>query len=519
MKRNEKVVFKEYIQGQPMLLPPNLGELIPEKHMVRVINEVVDKMDLSPVIQKYKGGGTSSYHPKMLIKILIYAYATKLYSGRQIAKMLRENIHYMWLSGGNQPDFRTINRFRGSKLKGDMQAVFTEVLEYLVETGYIRLENYFLDGTKIEANANKYSFVWKKSTKKYKKKLQEKVAELFEEIDAINAAEDEIYGDEDLEEMGEKNEVSSEDLKKLADRMSEKLKEKPENKQIKKVIKKLEGDFIPRLEKYEAYEKTFGKRNSFSKTDPDATFMRMKDDHMRNRSLKPGYNVQIGTEDQFIVGYSIHQTSTDSPTMIDHLKQLEQNLGKLPKTVIADAGYGSEENYVALEEKEIDAYVKYNTFYKESKKRRKLSEKEKYYARNFQYVEEEDRFLCPQKKPLIYEKTIMTKTDNGFESERRIYHCHDCEGCLVRNLCTQSKYGRSIQFSPRLTNFRKQVFEKLTSERGKALSSKRMAEPEAVFGLFKGNKSFRRFHLRGIEKVEVEWGLLAIAHNLSKIAA
>ena len=157
-----------------MLLPPDLGELIPEKHMVRVISEVVDKMDLSPVIQKYKGGGTSSYHPKMLIKILIYAYATKLYSGRQIAKMLRENIHYMWLSGGSQPDFRTINRFRGSKLKGNMQEVFTEVLEYLVETGYIRLENYFLDGTKIEANANKYSFIWKKSTKKYKKKLQEK---------------------------------------------------------------------------------------------------------------------------------------------------------------------------------------------------------------------------------------------------------------------------------------------------------------------------------------------------------
>lgn len=517
--KKDGVVYKEYNQGQRMLLPPSLEELIPDKHLVRVIDQVVEEMDLEPIYQTYKGGGTSSYHPKMLMKIIIYAYATRVYSGRQIAKQIRENIPFMWLSGGNQPDFRTINRFRGEKLKGKIQEIFAEVLEYLIEAKYIRFEQYFVDGTKIEANANKYSFVWKKSTNKYKQQLQEKVAELFEKIDEINQEEERDYGDDDLEELGENSDVSSEDLKKLADRMSEKLIENPENKQIKKKLKILRNDFIPRMEKYEQYEKTFNGRNSFSKTDQEATFMRMKDDHMRNRSLKPGYNVQIGTEEQFVLGFSIHQNPTDSPTLINHMKQVEENFGKLPKIWIADAGYGSEENYQALEDKEIEAYVKYNTFFQETRKRRKPKETEKYYARNFTYDEIKDCFYCPENKELVYEKTVTKRTDNGYKTERRIYYCHDCEGCPVRDRCTKAKYGRQVNYSPRLTAFRKKAFEKLTSQIGKELSSKRMAEPEAVFGLLKGNKHFKRFHLRGLKKVEVEWGLLCIAHNMQKIAA
>ena len=193
--KKDGVVYKEYNQGQRMLLPPSLEELISEKHLVRVIDRVVEEMDLEAIYQSYKGGGTSSYHPKMLIKIIIYAYATQVYSGRQIAKQIRENIPFMWLSGGNQPDFRTINRFRVEKLKGNIQEGFTEVLEYLIGANYIRFEQYFVDGTKIEANANKYSFVWKKSTDKYKQQLQKKVAELFEKIDEINQEEEKIYGD------------------------------------------------------------------------------------------------------------------------------------------------------------------------------------------------------------------------------------------------------------------------------------------------------------------------------------
>ena len=245
----------------------------------------------------------------------------------------------------------------------------------------------------------------------------------------------------------------------------------------------------------------------------------MKDDHMKNRSLKPGYNIQIGTEDQFIVGFSVHQTATDSPTLIEHKRQVKENLGVLPTKWIADAGYGSEENYLALENEQIEAYVKYNTFHKESKKKRKRTEKEKYQARNFQYDESRNVLICPQNKHLVFEKNMRIKTDAGFETERSVYRCHDCPGCSVRELCTQSKYGRSIKFSPRLAKFREQAFERLTSDAGKKLRSRRYPEVEAVFGLLKGNKKFRRFNLRGLEKVAVEWGLLSIAHNISKIAA
>jgi len=516
---NKKVTFKEYQMGQPLLLPPNLEELIPEKHLVRVINRVIETMDLSEIINGYKGGGTSSYHPKMLLKVIVYAYAVKIYSGRQIAKAIRENINFMWLSGGNRPDFRTINRFRGERLKGSIQAVFTEVLEYLIEYKYIKLEYYFVDGTKIEANANRYSFAWKKSTQRYKKNLQAKVKELFDEIDLINAAEEEEYGDRDLEELGEESEIDTKKLEDLAERLSQKLKQDPKNETLKKNVKKLKSDFIPRMEKYENYEKMMGTRNSFSKTDPDATFMRMKDDHMRNRSLKPGYNIQIGTENQFIVGYSLHQVSTDSSTLPAHLHQVKENLGILPKAIIADAGYGSEENYLLLENEQIEAYVKYNTFYRESKKKRKENEKDKYLARNFHYDEEQDLFVCPENKVLVYKGVKPLRTDAGFLTERNIYQCHDCGGCPVRELCTQSSYGRSIQYSPRLAKFRKRAFELLNSDIGKKLRKLRYPEVEAVFGLIKGNQKFRRFHLRGLEKVNVEWGLVSIAHNIAKIAA
>jgi transposase len=147
------------------MLPTNLNELIPEKHLVRVVNEVIDEMDLEPLMRQYKGGGTSSYHPRMMLKVLVYAYTQKEYSSRRIAKALRENINYMWLSGGNKPNFRTINRFWGVVMRMVMEEVFTEVLEYLIEHGYVKVENYFINGTKIEANANRYSFVWRKSTR------------------------------------------------------------------------------------------------------------------------------------------------------------------------------------------------------------------------------------------------------------------------------------------------------------------------------------------------------------------
>ena len=203
-----------------MLLPPRLEELIPEGHLVRVVNEMIEQLDMEPLKRQYKGGGTSAYHPKMLLKVIVYAYTQRAFSSRRIAKELRENVNYMWLSGMSQPDHRTINRFRGEVMKEVIEEVFYGIVEQLLDKGYIDLEKYFLDGTKMEANANRYSFVWRKSTEKYKAGLQEKVRTLLEEIDEIEEAEEKEYGDRDLEEVGEGKEINVEELREAAEKIN-----------------------------------------------------------------------------------------------------------------------------------------------------------------------------------------------------------------------------------------------------------------------------------------------------------
>ena len=507
---------------QPMLLPPNLEEMIPPGHVVRIVNDFVESIDLSVLVETYKGGGTSSYHPKMLLKVLIYAYVKQIFSSRSIAAELRENIHFMWLSGGNRPDFRTINRFRGERLGETIKEVFAQLVLYLASRGFVNLTHHFIDGTKIEADANKHSYVWNASTSKYKRDLMKKVKELFKEIDQINEEEDRVYGDNDLDEVGEGKEINSEEIEALAKALSEKLKKKSGDKKAKKAIKKLTRDYIPRLKKYEKYQDILGERGSFSKTDEDATFMRMKGDSFRKPILKPGYNVHIGTENQYIVGFSIDQNPADTVGLIPHLEQVEKNLGVIPEKVIADAGYGSEENYAYLESKNQEAFIKYYSFDREQGKvrKRKRNARSKYYASKFTYDETTGDPICPEGKRLSYVETRQVATKTGFMTTKHFYRCEHGAACPVRDVCTTAPDGRrSHEYSPRLLAFKRQVSERLISEEGRNLRSQRLCEPEAVFGLIKHNMKFRRFHLRGLKKVTAEWGLVSMAHNMIKLAA
>jgi len=269
-------LFKDYTQDQSYPFSPNLEELIPENHLVRVVSDFIDQIDITSILCSYPGGGTSSYHPRMLLKVIVYAYIEKIYSGRQIAKALRENINFMWLAGGNQANFRAINRFRSQRLSGNIQAVFRSMIEYLIDSGYIRFEKYFLDGTTIEANARASSYVWTKNVKRYKDALEEKVRRLFEEIDRITEAENAEYGDEDLEELGENAIINSETMRQKIEEVNQILNESPNNKEAKQVKRKLEREHLPRMEKYEEQLEILGERNSYSKTDPDATMMRVK---------------------------------------------------------------------------------------------------------------------------------------------------------------------------------------------------------------------------------------------------
>ncbi|MRR29228.1 IS1182 family transposase [bacterium] len=521
-------VFKPYVMHQQYLLPPSYDELIETTHLVRVVSTTIDKLDLRPLLAQYKGGGTSSYHPQMLLKVLVYAYSQKIYSSRKIAKALRENIHFMWISGEQRPDFRTINDFRGSRMRGVIDEVFAEVLEYLIEAGKVKMEHYYVDGTKIEADANKHKVVWAKRKESYQKRLREQIGELLKEIEAENEAEQEEYGEKDLEERGGSGgEIDSEKLRERIERLNQRLRErqqpKKETRATRKALKKLAGDCLQRLEKYEQQTETLAGRSSYAKTDPDASCMRMKEDRGAEKPWpKPAYNVQIGTEGQFILGFSVHNRAGDTPCLIPHLEQLRKNTGgRLPRKIVADAAYGSEENYAYLEQHKAENFLKYNTFYQDTHHYRQgdVLRAHQFRAEHFAYDPETDTFICPADKRLHFQYTARYTTDNAYQSERRNYECFDCAECPLRSQCTKAKGNRKVRISFRLLEYRKQARQNLTSVEGQRLRAARSTEVETVFGHVKHNMGLRRFHLRGLEKVKTEWGLVSIAHNLRKMAA
>ena len=509
-------------------MPPSYAEKIPADHLVRVVNEAVEQIDVSALLAQYPGGGRSSYHPVMMLKVLVYGYAERIYSSRRIAKALRESIYFMWLSGESTPDFRTINDFRGSRMKGVIDEVFTAVLEHLIAAGHVKLENYFLDGTKVEANANKHKVVWAKKRENYHQRVQAQIKELLKHIEEVNAEEQEEYGDDDLEEMGGngQTEVNSELLQKKIDELNQKLRERLRNKQesvsTRKAMKKLEGDCLVRLKKYEEQAERLRGRNSYSKTDPDASCMRMKEDRGAEKPWpKPAYNIQIGTEGQFIVGFSVHGRAGDTACLIPHLENVHIHLGRLPENIITDAGYGSEENYAYVEQRKLGNYLKYNTFYQDTHHFRKpeLLRKRQFLAENFPYDKDKDEFICPAHQRLQFQYTSRHTSDNGFVSQRRNYECQVCSQCPLKPECTRAKGNRKISISFRLLEYRRQAKTNLTSETGQRLRASRSIEVEPVFGIIKHNMGFRRFHLRGLEKVKTEWGLVSIAHNMKKLAA
>ena len=405
---DKKASFKPYQQHQ-LSLPMDIDTLIPENHMVRVVDRAIESMNTKPLFDLYPGGGTSAYNPVMMLKVIVYAYADKIYSSRRIAKATRENINFIWLTGNTPLDFMTINRFRSERLKGIIDEVFTEVVALLLREGYIKFENYFLDGTKIESSAGKYSWVWGKNTRRFKENLKRKVREHLKAINLMEQEESDAYGGSDLPEMGNGKPINSDSIREAAAKIDELLSEDPGNRELKKARKAIAKDYLPRMEKYEKQEEILESRRSYSKTDTDATFMRMKEDHMKNGQLKPGYNVQMGTENQFVTGYSIHQKPGDTSCMKPHLESLKELHGRLADTIIADAGYGSEENYEYLEAEQIEHYVKYNTFHKEKSKK---WQKDILRVQNWLYVEKNDEYLCGNGRYFVFLYEKNQRSDN-----------------------------------------------------------------------------------------------------------
>jgi transposase len=511
-KRILSVAFKAYQQHQAMLLPPSLDELVSQSHPVRTVNTVLDKIDIDPVLKKYKGGGSSSFHPRMLLKILVYAYINNTYSSRKIEAALKENIHYMWLSGMSTPDHNTINRFRGERLKDVLEKIFTEVVLLLAAEGLLTLKELYTDGTKIESNANRYTFVWGKAIKTNRERIKKQLSELWQYAQRVAA-----WEMDDTDPSGF-DKIDAEKVQQTIEKINEALKDKQVNKTIKQKLNYAKKNFPANLKKYEQQEKILGEqRTSYSKTDPSATFMRLKEDHMKNGQLKPAYNVQLSTNNQFITTYSLHQTSTDTTTLINHFEHHEKLFNQKPEALTTDGGYGSEENYQWLESNNITAFVKHNQFDRAQNKT--ISDKNPFSVDKLFYNKDQGCYYCPMGQQMKCVATRTKKTSTGFKQVTHVYKAQQCEGCPLRGVCHRGKGNRTIEVNHNLNRLKQKAEQLLLSEEGIKKRKQRPCDVEPAFANIKQNHHFRRFMLRGIEKVTVETGLLALAHNLRKKVA
>ena len=502
-----KLAIKSDNRKQDLLLPPSLEELVPENHLVRVVDAVIDRLDISNILSTYRGGGNSAFNPKMMLKVLVFAYLSNVYSSRRIEELLKRDIYFMWLSGMGRPDFRTINYYRGKRLRDGFDSVFTQVVQLLHEEGFVSLKVQYIDGTKIESAANKYTFVWRGSVEKHDSKLKARTEALLNQIERNHAIEN--------EENPVSGELTADEVTKRVERIKAKVDTENLNKEERKAIREMEKDAVPGMKRYKEQLATMGTRNSYSKTDPDATFMRMKEDAMLNGQLKPGYNVQMSTENQFITNFGIYQRPTDTLTMISYLESFSSRYGVQSQEIVADSGYGSEENYEYMFSNGMVPYVKYNMFH--VGQRRKFRN-DPFRVSNLFYNPQEDFYVCPMGQRMRFIRQEKRYTASGYQQTVSIYGATRCEGCPLRGQCHKSNRNRQIEVNHTLDGYKARARELLTGERGLRHRRSRPVEPEAVFGQIKECGKFRRLRLKGLTGARIEFGLKALAHNLRKLA-
>lgn len=507
-----KIVFKPYSQNQEFLLPKNLNEEIADGHVCRLISSIIEEMDLTNIYKKYKGGGTSAYNPSMMLKVWILGFVNKIYSSRLLAKALRENITFMWISGKQNPDFRTLNSFR--KLLGrEIKQVFKEIVVFGIKLGIISGKDIFIDHTKVEANANKHKIVWRKNVERRQKRIDEELDELFDYIDKVNEEEDKLFGNKDLPEKERKG-FDKNKVDKIVNKINKRIRDekilRQKGAEIKKKVRRI-AQLVVKKTDYDKKRNILGERNSYSTTDPDAVAMMMKD----KLSIKPAYNEGIAVENGFVVDYVLDDNCSDSKSFIPLMEGVIDNLGKTPETATADAAYGNEENHAYLETKKIGNYLKYTLYHKEKSKR---WQEKAFRINDFLYDKEKNEFTCKNNSRLVFEKEVEEKTKTGYIKKISRYKASEeqCHKCPFKNKCTDGKV-RTLSVSFEAERHKNIARQNLNSVKGNGLRKRRGNEVESVFGDKKLNNKMPRFLLRGIKKVNIEAGLYFITHNIKKI--
>ncbi|QFQ74133.1 IS1182 family transposase [Liquorilactobacillus mali] len=491
-----------------------------ENHPARMINQIVEDLKIK---DPYIFGRPRKYDLRVLLKLILFAYTKGIFSSRRINTLAEENLAARWLTQEQVPAYRTICRFRISdEVENLINQCIQKLTKYLKQNNFID-EVTFIDGTKILADANKYSFVWRKNTIRFDKLNRSAIISLLEELNEAKfkcqlPAETDLTL-EMLDEIILRLENNLKDLnKKIEKEHNSPNPDKSRRRKLKSLKRKLKLRQTKLLE-YKIQTGIYGKRNSYSKTDHDATFMRVKEDSMLNGQLKPAYNLQIATSKQFVTAFGIFQNPGDTKTLIPFLQQ-QKAAETLGKYIVADAGYGSESNYRYFEDElpEHTALIPYGTMLKENSRKWQSDDRK---VMNWTYHPKDDYFIDPQGVRFSFYAYRKRKDKYGFVREFKEYKAnkYDNDFQVDHRAFTKNGNPRKISINDAWEYFKAKERKLLSNYQTGSIYGRRKIDVESVFGGLKACLGFKRFSVRGLEKVKKEAGIALMAMNIRKLVA
>ena len=496
-KKLKQDQFNVYERNGQLVISLNSEILLPENAPVRLTSDQLEELNYEKLYGAYSPRGRKSkVDPRVMFKVMVYGYQCGIYSSRKLEEACKYRIDFRWLLEDMEgPDHATFARFRTGRCAEAAEDLFYQYIKLLEKQGETDHETVFVDGTKLESCAGRYTFCWRGSVEKHLEKVRENVYRQtgIKKLQALQNYLEQQRGN--IAFVHGKGKRKSEEQRRW-----EELNE-----------------LCTRWEDYENSLKIMGEsRNSYSKTDPDATFMRMKDDHMRNGQLKPAYNVQIAVNSEYITGVDVFSNRTDFGTLVPFLKQMQCHHEEKYKEVTADSGYESLDNYLYLEDNGQVSFIKpaNHDAQKTKKFRQKIGRIE-----NMAYDPEEDCFTCAEGRSLFLRRETSELLNGHFVTTAH-YRCEDCKGCPRRSACCQTKDPEQ----PKEITLKKTFWEKravsqanIMTERGIYLRMCRSIQVEGAFALLKTDFGFRRFLTRGKQNVRTELFFLAMAFNLKKL--
>lgn len=507
-----------YYNAKQLKLPIEIEKIIDFSDPVYNFCEIIDCIDLS---QYFAMKGCKIGRPKYsyikLLKVILFSFMENGYlSLRKIEKSCKTDIRYMWLLDDMKaPSFVTIGNFIRDVLKDQIENIFVDINKIIFEKDNVDLDHTYIDGTKIEANANKYSWVWKKSCIKNRNKTFLKISEIIdiinkEELQYLNVKIEkrEVYAIEYLEDIINKYvKAVNIDINKFVYGKGKRKNNFQRN------YEKL-NECLKKLKDYSKHIEICGeKRGSYSKTDKSATFMRIKRDYMGNDQLLPAYNIQAAICDEYIATIDVEQFASDSDCFIPLMEKFNNQNGKYPKYPTADAGYGSYNNYIYCEQKGMEKYMKFTMFEKETKDKKYRDNP--YKSTNFKH-DKDGNLICPEGRKFQFKFEKHVKGNNYGRTEE-IYECENCSNCPHKQkCCPRAKNNRTISLNRELTSMHEEVIENLNSIHGALLRMNRSIQSEGTYGIIKYDKAYRRIKRRGMKNVILELTLVACGFNLCK---